>query len=158
MISSTSSRDIFCGFWKSGIDFPLVFHSNRMLTSHHQDDIGDFHIRDLEMTPKGQSRSKVKMHTFINWATVNIFVYMHPGPRSNRLDDTGCFHFCGLEITPSGSSEVKFFCGFWKSSIDFPLVFRSNPMLISHHQEDIGDFHIRDLQMTPKRSFKVKGK
>jgi len=54
----------FCGFWKPDINFPLVFHSNHMLISHHQEDIGDFYIRDLEMTPKGQSRSKVKMHFY----------------------------------------------------------------------------------------------
>ncbi len=35
---------------------------------------------------------------------VNMFVYRHPGPRSNRLDDTGHFHFRDLEITPSRSS------------------------------------------------------
>ncbi len=65
MTSSRSSKvKIFCGFWKSGIDFPIVFHSNQKLTSHHQEDIGDFHIRDLEMTHKGQSRSKVKMHFY----------------------------------------------------------------------------------------------
>ena len=52
-----------CGLWKPDIDFPIVFH-NHMLISHHQEDIGDFHIRDLEMTPKGQSRSNVKMHFY----------------------------------------------------------------------------------------------
>ncbi len=66
------------------------------------------HIHDLEMTPEGQSRSKVKMH-FINWAIVNIFVLRYPGPRSNRLDDTSNFHFRDLEMIPSRSSVVKFF-------------------------------------------------
>ena len=57
---------IFLRFWKSDINLPIVFHSrpNHMLISHHQEDIGDFYIRDLEMTPKGQSRSKVKMHSY----------------------------------------------------------------------------------------------
>jgi len=32
--------------------------------SHSEEDMGDFHIRDLEMTPKGQSRSKIKMHFY----------------------------------------------------------------------------------------------
>ena len=32
------------------IDLPLVFHSKRMLIPHQQENIGDFHIRDLEMT------------------------------------------------------------------------------------------------------------
>ena len=56
---------------ESPIDFPIVFQSNPMLISHPEEDLGDFHIRDLEMTPKGQSRS-----TCINWAMVNIFVYI----------------------------------------------------------------------------------
>ncbi len=73
-----------------------------MLISHHQEDIGDFHIRDLEITPKGQ-RSRC---TFINWAMVNIFVNMHPGPRSNRLDE-GHFDFRDLEMTPKGQSRSK---------------------------------------------------
>jgi len=38
---------------------------------------------------------------------MNIFVYMHPGPRSNRLDDTGHFHFRDLEMTPKGQSRSK---------------------------------------------------
>jgi hypothetical protein len=76
-----------------------VFYSNHILISLHQEDIGDFHFRDLEMTPKGQSRSKVKVQ-FFKWAMVNIFVYRHPGPRSNRRDDTGHFHFHDLEMTP----------------------------------------------------------
>ncbi len=75
------------------MDFPIVFHSNHMLISHHEEDIDDFHIHDLEMPPKDQSRSKVKMH---------------PGPRSNRLDDTGHLHFRDLEMTSSRSSKVKF--------------------------------------------------
>ncbi len=76
---------------------------------------------------------------------VNIFVYMHPGPRNNRLDDTGYIHFRDFDR----SSEVNLF-GFWKTDINFPIVFCSNHMLISHHQEGIGDFHTRDLEMTPK--------
>ncbi len=71
----------------------------------------DFDIHDLEMTPKGQSRSKVKMY-FFNWAMANIFVHRHPGPRRNRLDDTGHSHFLDPVMTPSRSSEVKFFGGF----------------------------------------------
>ncbi len=59
----------------------------------------NFHIRDLQMTPKGHSISKAMMHL---WATVNIFVHRHPGPRSNRLDDTGHFHFRDLEMTLKG--------------------------------------------------------
>ncbi len=35
-----------------------------MSVSHHQEDVGDVHIRDLEMTHKDQSRSKVKMHFY----------------------------------------------------------------------------------------------
>jgi hypothetical protein len=44
---------------------PIVSHSNHMLISHHQEDIGDFHTRDLEMTPKGQFMSKVKVHFYL---------------------------------------------------------------------------------------------
>ncbi len=76
-----------------------------MLISHHQEDIGDFHIRDVEMTHKVQSRSRC---TFINWAIAHIFVHMHTGPRSNHSDGTGHFHFRDLEMTPSRSSEVNF--------------------------------------------------
>ena len=89
---------------------------------------------------------------------VNIFVYMHPGPKSNRLDDTGHFHFRDLEMASSRSSKVKFVCRFWKADIDFPIVFHSNHMLVSHRQEDIGDFHIRDLEMTPKGQSRSKVK
>ncbi len=65
MISLRSSKvKFFCGFWKSGIDFPLVFHSNPMLISHHQEDIGDCHIRD-QMTPEGHSRSKLMIHFYL---------------------------------------------------------------------------------------------
>ena len=96
--------------------------------------------------------------TYINWAKMNIFVYRHPGPRSNRLDDTGHFHFRDLEMTASRSSEVNFFCGFWKADIDFPIVFHSNHMLISHHEEVIGDFHIHDLEMTPEGQSRSKVK
>ena len=39
------------------IDFSKVFHSNHMPISHRQEDIGDFHIRDLEMTLQGCSKS-----------------------------------------------------------------------------------------------------
>jgi hypothetical protein len=34
---------------------------------HHQENTGDFHIRDIEMTPKHQSKSKVKLHIYISW-------------------------------------------------------------------------------------------
>ena len=64
MASWRSFKVNFCGFWKSGIDFLLVFHSNLMLISHHQEDICDFHIRDPYMSPKGQSRSKVNVHFY----------------------------------------------------------------------------------------------
>ncbi len=60
----SSKVKLVCGFWKPEMNFPIVFHSNHMLISHRQEDIGDFHIRYLEMTPKGQSRSKVKMHVY----------------------------------------------------------------------------------------------
>ena len=93
------------------------------------------------------------MH-FTKSAMVNIFVYWHPDPRSNRLDNTGHFHFRDLEITSSRSSKVKF----WKADIDFPIVFHSNHMLISHRQENIGDFHIRDFEMTPKGQSRSKVK
>ena len=38
-------------------------------------------LYDLEVTRKGQSGSTVKMHLYL---LVNIFVYWHLGPRSNR--------------------------------------------------------------------------
>ena len=49
------------------------------LISHHQEDIGDFHIRDLQMTPKGHLRSKVMMY----------FYYVHNGEQfcCNRQTD-----------------------------------------------------------------------
>ncbi len=62
--SRSSDAKFSCGFWKSDINFPIVFHSNHMLISHPQEDIGDFHIRNLEMTHKGKSRSKVKKHFY----------------------------------------------------------------------------------------------
>ncbi len=40
---------------------------------------------------------------------LNIFVHIHPGPRSNRLDDAGHFHFSDLEMTFIRSPKVKFF-------------------------------------------------
>ena len=57
--SRSSEVKCFCGFWKPDIDFPIVFHSNYMLISHHSEDIGDF-----QSWPKGQSRSTVKMHFY----------------------------------------------------------------------------------------------
>ncbi len=121
----------FFGFWKTDINFPLMFHRNHMLISHHQEDIGDFHTHDLVMTLKGQSRSWSRW-TVINLAIVNIFVSRHPERRSNRLDDTGHFHFRDPEMTSSKSSEVKFFGGFWKADMDFPIVSHSNHGSISH--------------------------
>ena len=38
--------------------------------------------------------------TFINLAMMNILVYRHSGPSSNRYDDTGHFHFRDFEMTP----------------------------------------------------------
>ena len=65
MTSSWSFEVKFlAGFWKSDINFPIVFHSNHMFISHHQEDISDSHIRDLEMTSKGQPMSKVKVHFY----------------------------------------------------------------------------------------------
>ena len=75
-----------------------MFHSNHMLISHHQD-IGDFHNRDLEMTHKGQSRSKVKIHFYL-LGNGEHFVPGHPGPGSNHLDGTGHFHFQDHENDP----------------------------------------------------------
>ncbi len=75
-----------------------------MLISHPQDDIGDFHVRDLEIAPKGQPSQRSRC-TFINWAMGNIFVHRHSGPRSNRLDDTGHFHIRDIEMTPKGQSR-----------------------------------------------------
>jgi len=63
-LSWSSEVKLYCGFWRSDLNFPIVFHSNHMLISHHQEHIGNFHIRDFEMTPKGHSRSKVKMHFY----------------------------------------------------------------------------------------------
>ena len=57
--ASSSSKVIFCGFWKADIDFQKVFHSNHIFTSHRQEDIDDFHIHDIEMTSRGHSRSNV---------------------------------------------------------------------------------------------------
>ena len=62
--SRSSEVKCFCGFLKSDINFPIVVHGNHMLISLHKEDIGDFHICDLEMTHKGQSRSKVKTHFY----------------------------------------------------------------------------------------------
>ena len=36
-----------------------------MLISHHQEHIGEFHIRDLAITPEGQSRSNPRVLTSI---------------------------------------------------------------------------------------------
>ena len=78
---------------------------------------------------------------------MNIFIYMHPGPRSNR-HDTDRFHFCDLEITSSKSSKVKFFMDSESPISTSQECFIVTIMVISHRQ-DIGDFHICDLQMTP---------
>ncbi len=70
------------------------------------DDTGHFHFHDLEMTPKGHSRSKVMTHVY-QVGNGEYFVYRHPGPRSNRLDYTGHLHFHDLEMTPKGQSRSK---------------------------------------------------
>ncbi len=48
-----------------------MFNSNHMLISHHQENIVDFHIRDLEMTPKVLQGQR-SWCIFINWTMVNI--------------------------------------------------------------------------------------
>jgi hypothetical protein len=47
--SSTKSKGL-CRFRFFGATFILVFLSNHVPSSHRQQDIGIFHIRDLEMT------------------------------------------------------------------------------------------------------------
>jgi hypothetical protein len=49
--SGSSKVKFFCRFWKSDTDIPIVFHNNHKLISQRQEDIGDFQIRDFEMTP-----------------------------------------------------------------------------------------------------------
>ena len=90
----------------------IFVHSHPVPRSNRSDDMGHFHFRDLEMTPRGQSRSKVKMHFYQLGNDEHFCSYGHPGSRRNRLDDTGHFHFRDLEMTSSRSSEVKFLCGF----------------------------------------------
>ena len=77
--------------------------------------------------------------TFISRAMVNIFVYRHPGPRSNRWDDTGHFHFRDLEMASSRSSKVKLFCGFWKADIYFLIVSHSKHGSTSNRLATIHD-------------------
>ncbi len=59
--------------------------------------------------PVKVNQGKSSRCTFINWAMVNIVVYMHSWPRSNREDATGQFHFRDLEVTSSRSSKVNLF-------------------------------------------------
>ncbi len=57
---------IVCEFWKSDINLPYEFHltTNHMSVSHHEEDIGDLHIRDFQATPNGHSGSKAMMHVY----------------------------------------------------------------------------------------------
>ena len=83
-----------------------MVHSNHMLISHNED-IGDFHIRYLEMTPKGQSRSKVKVH-FYYLGNGEHFCLMAPWAyRSHRQDDTTHFHFRELEVTSALKGQPR---------------------------------------------------
>ena len=77
-----------------------------MLTSHHEEHIGDFHIHDLE-SPLKVNHGQSARCTVINWAMLNIFVHIHHGPRRNRLDDMGHFHLRDLALTSSRSSKVN---------------------------------------------------
>ena len=86
--------------------FRIYDHKN---ISHRHEERSDIHIRDLQMTSKGHARSKVMMHFYQVGVTVNIFVYKHLGPRSNRYDTTLDFHFFDLEMTRSKSPKVKCF-------------------------------------------------
>ena len=78
---------------------------------------------------------------------VNIFVCMHPWPRSNT-DDTGQFHFRDLKMTSSMSSKVNFL-RILEVRYRLSISVHSNIVLILHTQEHIGDYLIRYLEMTP---------
>ena len=67
----------FCGFWKSVIDFPIVFHNNEMPVWHRQEDIGDFHICDLE-----RSTCKIKGHCGFWNSVVKFPLVFHSNHRS----------------------------------------------------------------------------
>ena len=77
-----------------------------MPIAHHQKDVGDLHIRDLQMTPKRSFKVKGQDALLLigQWRT---FLFL-PGPRNNGLDDTGHFRCRNLEMTSSRSSKVKF--------------------------------------------------
>ncbi len=119
-----------------------------MLISYQQEDIGDFHIRDLQTTPKRSF--KVKGHDALllsgqRWTflLVDTKGLEQPLKRHARFSLSWPWNDAVKVI------RGQLCYGFWKSDIDFPYVFHINHMLISHQQEDIGDFHIRDLQNDP---------
>ncbi len=68
----------------------------------------DFNFRDLEVTLKVHSRSKVMTQS--KSAMGNIFFHWHLWPTGNGLaatGDFGDFHFHDLEMTLKRSSKVK---------------------------------------------------
>jgi len=79
-----------------------------MAVAHHHNDIADFHIRNIQITPKRSFKVKGHDTLLLKSAMVNIFVHRHTVSTSNRLDDMGHFHFRDLEMTPSRSAEVNF--------------------------------------------------
>ena len=61
---------LFCGFWKSDIDFPQMFHSNHMPVSQ---DIGEFLIRDLQMLPAAvQCQKHSNSNVWPNWVRMKF--------------------------------------------------------------------------------------
>ena len=61
-----------CEFRSTGVMLILVLLINHVSLSHCYEDIGDFRIHDLAMTPTGHSRSKVNW----SWCTVLIFYWI----------------------------------------------------------------------------------
>ena len=120
----TSSRSNFvCRFWKADMDFLIVFHSNHMLILHYQDDIDDFHIRDLEMTPKKVNQKS--RCTFIVWAWWTYLSIDTLGLGATVKTLCLIFTFVTLTWPFIHGHPRAIFCGLWKSDIDFSVVFHA---------------------------------
>ena len=76
-------------------------------TSNRQDDTGDFHFRDLEMTSSRPSKGTF-FCGFLK-ADIGFPIVFHSNHMliSHHQEDIGDFHIHDLEMTPKGQSRSK---------------------------------------------------
>ena len=66
-----------------------------------------FHIRDLEMTRKAESRSKVIADSEYLWSMFPLVFQCKHMPIADLHKDTADFHILEIQMTPKRSLKVK---------------------------------------------------